>query len=180
MFVFLILAAASRARHSAMNDVVKRALQKAGLSSVLEPLGLYRGDGSRPDGITVFPFSGGRSWVCDCTCVDTFAGVHLNRSEMETGIAANSAEERKRRKYAALSEAHQFEPIAVETMGVYGESTRVILKAIGRRLVKATGEPREANWFRQNLAIAIHLFSEAMRSVFSQPVGRGLRGSEES
>ena len=46
---------------------------------------------------------------------------------MAACIAANSAEERKRRKYAALAEAHQFELIAVETMGVYGESTGVIL-----------------------------------------------------
>ena len=69
--------------------------------------------------------------------------------------AANCAEERKRRKYAALAEAHQFEPIAVETMGVYGGSTGAILRAIGRRLVEATGDPREANWFRQNLAIAV-------------------------
>ena len=102
-----------------------------------EPIGLDRRDGSRPDGITVFPFSGRRSLVWDCTCVDTFAGVHLNSSAMEAGTAANNAEERKRRKYAALAEAHQFEPIAVETMGVYGGSTGVILRAIGRRLVEA-------------------------------------------
>ena len=75
--------------------LIKRALQKASLPSVLEPPGLdiYRGDGSRPDaryGITVFPFSGGKSLVWDCTCVDTFAGVHLNRSAMETGTATNS------------------------------------------------------------------------------------------
>ena len=31
----------------------------------------------------------------------------LNRSAMEAGTAANCAEERKRRKYAALAEAHQ-------------------------------------------------------------------------
>ena len=62
---------------------------------------------------------------------------------MEAGIAANSSEKRKR-KYAVLAEAHQFEPIAVETMRVYGESTGVIIRAIGRRLVEATGEPREA------------------------------------
>ena len=74
---------------------------------------------------------------------------------MEAGTAANSAEERKSRKYAAPAWAHQFEPIAVETMGVYCESTVVILREIGRRLVEATGEPRKANWFRQNLAIAI-------------------------
>ena len=58
-------------------------------------------------------------------------------------------------KCAALAEAHQFEPIAVETMGVYGWSTGVILRAIGCRLVEATWEPREANWFRQYLAIAV-------------------------
>ena len=109
-----------------MNDVVKRALQKTGLPSVLEPPGLDRGDGSCPDGIAVFQFSGGRSLVWDCTCVDTFAGV-----------------------LPTLAEAHQFEPIAVKTMGVYGESTGVIIRAISHRLVEATGEPREANWFRQ-------------------------------
>ena len=60
-----------------------------------------------------------------CTCVDTFAGVHLNRSAMEAGAAANCTDERI--KYAVIAEAHQFEPIAVETMGVYGGSTGVIL-----------------------------------------------------
>ena len=122
-------------RYSAMNDVIKRALHQAGLPSFLETPGLDRGDGSRPDGITVFPFSGVRSLVWDCTCVDTFAGVHLNRSAMEAGTASNSTEEHKRRKYAVLAEAHQFEPIAVETMGVYCESTGIILRAPEYNLV---------------------------------------------
>ena len=47
--------------------------------------------------------------VWDCTFVDTFAGVHLNRSAMEAGIAENCAEERKRRKYGAFVGEHQFE-----------------------------------------------------------------------
>ena len=38
--------AGSFPRHSAMNDVIKRTLQKACLPSVLEPPGLDRGDGS--------------------------------------------------------------------------------------------------------------------------------------
>ena len=92
---------------------------------------------------------------------------------MEAAIAANNAEERKRHKYAALAEAHQFEPIAVETMGVYGESTGVIIRAIGRRLVEATGEPREGNWFRQNLAIAIQ------RGNAFSILSAGFRGSGE-
>ena len=74
---------------------------------------------------------------------------------MEAGTAANSADERKRHKYAVLAEAHQFEPIAVETMGVCGESTGAIFRAIGRRLVEVTGETKEANWFSQNLATAM-------------------------
>ena len=136
-------------------------------------------DGSRPDGITVFPFSGGRSLVWDCSCVDIFAGVHLNRSAMEAGTAASRAEEHKRRKYAALAEAHQFEPIEVETMGVYGGSTGIILRAIGRRLVEATGEPREVNWFRQNLASGIqrgNAFSILSANRESVVEGRGSRG----
>ena len=48
--------------------------------------------------------------------------------------------------------AHQFQPIAVESMGVYGRSTGHILRAIGRHLVEATGE---ATWFDQNLGTAI-------------------------
>ena len=142
-------------RHSAMNDVVRRALQRAGLPSVLEPPGLDRGDGSRPDGITVFPFSRGRSLVWDCTCMDTFAESHLVRSAIEAGTAAIEAEDRKRRKYAGLAGAYRFEPIAVETTGVYGVSTNLVLRAIGRRLVEATGERRESNWFLQNLALAV-------------------------
>ena len=61
---------------------------------------------------------------------------------IETGTATNSTEERKRCKYAALAEAHQFEPIAFETIGVYGGSTGVILMAIGRCLAEAEEEPR--------------------------------------
>ena len=45
-------------RYSAMNEVIKRALQNACLPSVLEPPVLDRGDGLCPDGIKVFPFSG--------------------------------------------------------------------------------------------------------------------------
>ena len=35
-------------RHSALNDIIKRALSSAGFNAVLEPVGLDRGDGKRP------------------------------------------------------------------------------------------------------------------------------------
>ena len=96
---------------------------------------------------------------------------------MEARTAANCSEERKSRKNAALAEAHQFEPIAVEMIEVCGGSTAVILRAIGRCLVEATGKPWKAYWLCENLAIAIQL---AMRSVFSQSVERAFRGSGKS
>ena len=77
-----------------MNDVVKRALQKVDLPSFLDHPELDRVDGSHTDGITVFLFSGGRSLVWDCMCVATFSGVHLSRSALEDGLAANYTEER--------------------------------------------------------------------------------------
>ena len=84
-------------------------------------------------------------WFGIANVLILFTGVNLNKWAMEAGLAANCAKERKRRKYTALAEAHQFEPIAVETMGVYGESTEAILRAIGNRLVEATGETRDGN-----------------------------------
>ena len=80
-------------RNSAMNDVIKRALQNAGLPSDLETPEWDRGDQSRPDYMTIFPFSGNRSLVWDFTCADTFAVVHLIRSAMKAGIAEYSAEQ---------------------------------------------------------------------------------------
>ena len=54
-------------RHSALNDIIWRALKSAGLPSELEPLGLIRGDGKRPDGITRYPFSHGKALCWDAT-----------------------------------------------------------------------------------------------------------------
>ena len=142
-------------RHAALNDVVKRALLSGGLPAMLEPPGLDRGDGARPDGITVFPFKHGKSLVWDCTCVDTFAESHLNSSAVEAGFAAGEAETRKRRKYAGLGAAYIFEPIAIETTGVYGNTTGEIVKEIGRHIYQTTGDSRETAWFRQRLALAV-------------------------
>ena len=63
-------------RHSALNDIIKRTLSSAGFNVVLEPVGLDGGDGKRPDGMTVFPFSRGKCLIWDCTSVDSFSPQH--------------------------------------------------------------------------------------------------------
>ena len=44
-------------RHTALNHVIRRSLQSAGILALLEPAGLDRGDGNRPNGITLFPYA---------------------------------------------------------------------------------------------------------------------------
>ena len=121
-------------RHSALNDIIWRALKSAGIPSELEPAGLNRGDGKRPDGITRFPFSQGKILCWDATCVNTFAESTINNSAMEVGQAAAKAENAKRSKYSDLVRRYRFEPIAIETSGVFGPTTRNIVHEIGKRL----------------------------------------------
>ena len=55
-------------RHAAVNDIIHRTLSSAGIPSRLEPPGLSRSDGKRPDGVTLAPWSSGRPFA---TCPDT-------------------------------------------------------------------------------------------------------------
>ena len=43
-------------RHAAINSIIKRSLDAAGLHSILEPVGLDRGNSRGPDEVTSFPF----------------------------------------------------------------------------------------------------------------------------
>ena len=86
----------------------------------MEPTGLSRSDGKRPDGVTIAPWSSGKPLVWDATCLDTFAQSHSHMSlavHSAGGIAAK-AEDLKRVKYADLFSSHIFVPIAIETSGV--------------------------------------------------------------
>ena len=75
-------------RHVNLNDVVKHGLAAAGVPSWLGPVGLDRGDGRRPDGITVFSCCIGKSLCCDATCVDTFSDTSVIGAVIESGSLA--------------------------------------------------------------------------------------------
>ena len=74
---------------------------------MLEPSGLDRGDGKRPDGITVYPYSRGRCLIWDATYVNTFASSNLIRAALAAGSVADAAEVRKIAKYADASSSSQ-------------------------------------------------------------------------
>ena len=93
-FIWMLMQCESPSR----NDVLKRSLTSAGLPAILEPQGLDREDGRRPDGLTLFPFKHGKSLTWDATCVDTFTESVLIKSSLEPGAAARDAELRKRER----------------------------------------------------------------------------------
>jgi len=79
-------------RHSALNDIIKRAFVSAEIPAALEPPGLSRSDGKRPDGVTLVPWSQGKCLIWDATCVDTFALSYLNQIKETSGSAADYKE----------------------------------------------------------------------------------------
>ena len=72
----------------------------------------------------------------------------------EVGLAAAKAENDKRRKYPSLVRRFQFEPIAIETSGAFGPSTKIIVNEIGKCITEKTGDKRETFWLKcLNIAI---------------------------
>merc|ERR1711872_115119 len=110
--------------------------------STLEPVGLSQANGIRPDGVTIFPFSRGKALSWDATCVNTYAESTVNITAGTAGLAAKKAEDDKRATYFALSRTYRFEPIAIETSGVFEPSTKVIVSEIGKHTSEKSGDVR--------------------------------------
>lgn len=92
-------------RHWALNDILQRALASgANVPALLEPSGVLRDDGKRPNGMSLIPWEMGRVLVWDATCVDTLAPSHLHGTSVSPGAAADAAERKKR---LALVQPHR-------------------------------------------------------------------------
>ena len=143
------------ARHSAVNYIIKRAMDSAKIPSHLEPVGLYRCDGKRPDGSTMVPWKEGRVLVWDATCPDTLAPSHITLAAREGGAVAADAEHRKRLKYTHLERSHYFVPVAIETIGAHGPEAKLFFRELARRVASVNNEPLSHQFLVQRLAVAI-------------------------
>jgi hypothetical protein len=72
------------------------------VNSTLEPNGLSRNDGKRPDGMTLVPWIKGQPVVWDVTVVDTLADSYVLKSSEVSGFAAEMACKRKHSKYSSI------------------------------------------------------------------------------
>lgn len=142
-------------RHSAVNELIKRALMSAEIPSRLEPKSLTQHDERRPDGLTLSPWSNGRCLAWDFTCPDTLAPSHLNTAVTGPGLVANDAEKMKRAKYSCLTSTFCFVPVAIETMGALGEEAEGFVYELGGRITEVSGERRATEFLFQRLSIAV-------------------------
>ena len=74
-------------------------------------------------------------------------------SASRPGTAADKAEDRNCALYRNLSGTYRFEPLAIETTGVYGRTSSRLVAELGRRISTVTGDKRETSWLRLSAAI---------------------------
>ena len=160
-------------RHFAANDLIKRALATANVPSMLEPTGLTRRDGKRPDGLTLVPWSRGRCLVWDFTCSDTLAQSHVHQCSLEAGSAAKAGEERKLVHYTDLLTDYVFAPISIETLGSMGPMSMQFVQELSKHLIATTGDKRAGHYFRQRLGITVQR-GNALAVMGSMERGQGL------
>ena len=125
------------------------------MSPVLEPVGLNRGDGKRPDGLTIFLWKFGKALGWDVTVVDSPALSYIAATSVKTGAAANAAKSRKQGKYQALENRFFAQAIGFETMGSWGTGARVFLTEVGNRVKRATENDRAMEFLCQRICIEI-------------------------
>ena len=142
-------------RHTSVNDLIKRVLASAEIPSRLEPSYLSRTNdknvNKRPDVFRLFPWESGRCLVWDFTSPDTFTQSHLNKAVTGQGAVASEAEIKKCTKYNYLGAMYNFIPVAVETLGSFGESANNFFRVLGRKITAVTGEKRVTDFLRQRL-----------------------------
>jgi len=89
-----------------------------------EPAGLVQKDGKRPDGCTTLGVVADL-WLGTSQCApqSTVAASYVTATSQSAGAAAKQAAEKKCLKYAELSAAYKFQPVAVHTNGPMDEAT---------------------------------------------------------
>ncbi|PSN38282.1 hypothetical protein C0J52_19664 [Blattella germanica] len=140
-------------RHFQLNDVIQRALVSAGFPSIREPVGISRTDGKRPDGLTLLPWSRGKSLLWDATCADTMALSHLSQTSKVAGSAAIVYNFYKHKKYQDLTDKYIFVAFAVETFGPWCSEAKQLASDIGKHLRGLTGDPRSTLFLKISIAI---------------------------
>jgi hypothetical protein len=113
-------------RHTEINSIINRSLTSIHVNSILEPNGLSRDDGKRPDCMTLVPWIKGQPLVWDVTLVDTLADSYVLKTSEVSGLAAERACKRKHSK-----------------------------EVIGNRLIAESGDSKSKKFLFERISLAI-------------------------
>jgi hypothetical protein len=143
-------------RHTEINSIINRSLTSIHVNSTLEPNGLSRDDGKRPDGMTLVPWIKGQPLVWDVTVVDTLADSYVLKSSEVSGSAAEMACKRKHSKYSSIiSSNYVFKGLAFETLGPWCKEAIDFINVIGNRLIAESGDSKSKKFLFERISLAI-------------------------
>ena len=143
--------------HSAVTNIINRALVAARVPPRLEPsgLGLYCTDGKRLDGESIIPWKCSQLPVWDATCPNTLAPSYSAIAAQQVGAVAQQAEDNKIWKNKHLDSCHFFPPVAIEMAGVFGPRATDFLKELGHQLRHVSGKANSFVYLTQRLSVAV-------------------------
>jgi len=76
----------------------------------------------------------------DVTVICPLAESYVNGAAIEAGAAAKVAASRKEAKYADIDSRYVVELIAVETLGAFNSSARLLLNELGKKISANSSE----------------------------------------
>jgi hypothetical protein len=141
------------ARHKGLNLLLSKSLNQLEIGTRLEPQNAWLG--KRPDGISILPWKDGKRLAWDVIVTDSFAITYRQKALVGNGSVAEIAEKRKYDAYKGIEENYVFQPIAFESLGEFGPSTKKFMSVVGKALIRKTGDIRAAAFFRQRFSVEL-------------------------
>ena len=142
-------------RHHALNDLEYRALGRANIPAVKEPVSLLMSDGKRPDGLTRIPWQAGKCMTWDVSVTSTLTESYLLATSPTAGTAAEGAADQKELKYQSLAHTHTSSSMAFETFGPINSKGADFFYTLGQRISACTSDMRETAFLFQRLSLTI-------------------------
>ena len=146
-------------RRATLNSLIKQTLGSLDVPSMLEPRGLYRTDGKRPDGVTMIPWEMGKQLVWDVTVVDALAPSRLKQGSLcNPGTKATEGEARKIEKYCELiNNGYIFQRVALNVHGSLGESSENFITRPCKMPCRSHDDQRAGSFLKQRIPMALHI-----------------------
>jgi hypothetical protein len=121
----------------------------------LNPNGLSRDDGKRPDGITLIPWIKGQSLIWDVTFVDTLADSYVLKTSEVSGVTAEMVANANIVNVSIISSNYIFKGLAFETLGPWCKDAIVFIYVIEDRLIAESGDSKSKKFLFERISLAI-------------------------